>query len=160
MSQGTPRIKADASAETRPRDRASREQRLPCHKPTARIDADLAHPLASFDRQLESSRRNDALHQRLVDADGPRDLPSRHDRDRALPIPDARLEIDMTGRQKPDGTVTRDAPPEQRGQVCVAPRTCRASEHGRIQRDTVAADSGDLTPARAARVPGLDAVEP
>src|SRR5207249_331650 len=84
---------------------------------------------------------------------------SGNDRNRTLPVPDARLQIHAPGWHEPHRPVARDSPPQEGGQVRVPLRAAGATEHGRVQSDSVAADRGDFAPAGCARVAGLDAVQ-
>src|SRR5256885_16245097 len=98
MGEGSARIEAGTSSESRLRHRSPRDQRGSSHEPAPGVDAQLADTLASLDRQFERPRRDDTLDERPVDAHDSRDLPCSNDRNQALPIPDARLQIYTPGR--------------------------------------------------------------
>src|SRR5437763_8416197 len=157
MVNGPPGVAAEAAAEARPRDRATRDERSGSDEAAARVDVDAPELLAALDRQLDRNRRHDALDERPVDADRTRQRPLGDELERPAPPADARPRVHAPCLHDGDDAVAVEAPREKGGEIPVALPPRRAPEDGGVDRQPRPASGSHLAPAGGGRVTGLHA---
>src|SRR5262245_24203425 len=158
--RGAPEIPARAADRARLVDRTGGDERRACDEASPLVDPHLAQLLTLPDRQLDASRRHDALHERTAGDDGPPDRPRRHEVDRFLPVRRSRSRVDVPRVDRLDDAEAGKPPGHQLRQVVVAPPPRRAPEDRRVNGDARAADGAHFGPAGLRRVAGLHADHP